>query len=284
MKICLLNLLAIALIGNAQAQYANPIGYSGIGLNPLTSSYSNYSYRNTYPNIMTSQFTGAASVLPSSTYVVTSAPGAANLTTSANIVPTYAPAVPSPTAGFPHTHANDPVTYAAPAAPAPAPAPVYTAPAPAAPAFNPLNQSLTYPQIFSYLLGGYGPAVGNNFSNQTSNGLIQCKSYCDSLPRSPVCDSANTLYRNTCVAKCLSRSTSTSNLRYGMCCCSDDDFDYDNRDHIVHSTAGVTETNICLTPCIYNCMGGSSEIEDEHTDVSLDLAQNSGNACNAITA
>ena len=283
MKICLLNLLAIALIGNAHAQYANPIGYSGIGLNPLTSSYSNYSYRNSYPNILTSQFTGAASVLPSSTYVVTSAPGSTQVTTSANLVPTAAPAVPSPSAGFPHTHVNDPVpvTYAAPA---PA-APVYTAPAAPAPAaFNPLSQSLTYPQIFSYLLGGYGPAVGNSFTSQTSNTLIQCKSYCDSLPKAPVCDSANTLYRNSCVANCLSRSTSTSNLRYGMCCCSDSDFDYDNREHIVHSTAAVTETNICLTPCIYNCMGGSTEIEDEHTDVSLDLAQNSGNACNAITA
>ena len=279
MKATLLTLTVVAFLGYATAQYANPVGYTGVGLNPLTSSYSNYSSTNSRPNIITNSFTGAASVLPSSTYVVTSPPGSANVTTSANLVPTAASVQAPAVAGFPHTHVNDP-------APAPAPAPVAApAPAPAA-AVNPnlaaLTQSLTMPQIFSYLLGGYGPGVGNAFASQNTNTLVQCKTYCDSLPEAPVCDSALTLYRNECEAKCLSRTATTSNVRYSMCCCNDEDFDYDDHNPIIHNTAGVAGTNICLTTCIYNCFGGSSGIQEEHSDVSLSLIRNNSNACNNL--
>ena len=182
-----------------------------------------------------------------------------------------------------HTHA--PVANHTHAAPAPAPVP---APAPApAPALNPaLLQNLTMPQIFSYLVGPYGPAVGNDFTTQSTNTLVQCKTYCDSLPESPVCDSANTLYRNECEAKCIHRTVSTPNVRYGMCCCDDTSFDYENG-RIVHDTVNngtASERNICITDCIFNCFGGGSEIEAEHSDVDLVLVNNSGGACNEIVA
>ena len=281
MKASLLTLSVIALVGYAAAQYANPAGYTGVGLNPLTSSYSIYSSANRYPNIITNSFSGAASVLPSSTYVVTSQPGSQNVTTSANLTPTNAPVQPTASVGFPHTHVNDPAPVAV--APTPAPAPVA---APAAPAVDPnlaaLTQSLTMPQIFSYLLGGYGPGIGNAFASQNTNTLVQCKTYCDSLPEAPVCDSALTLYRNECEAKCLSRTATTTNVRYNMCCCNDTDFDYTDHNPIVHATNANAGTNICLTTCIFNCMGGTNAIEAEHNDVTLDLTRNSGNQCNDI--
>lgn len=182
----------------------------------------------------------------------------------------------------PHTHSSvAPHTHSAPT-PTPTPTPV-AAPT-ASPAVNPaLLQNLTMPQIFSYLVGPYGPAVGNDFTTQSTNSLVQCKTYCDSLPESPVCDSANTLYRNECEAKCIHRTVSTENVRYGMCCCDDTSFDYANS-RIVHDTNVTTAAtrNICITDCIFNCFGGSNEIEEEHTDVSLQLANNSGVACNEI--
>lgn len=219
----------------------------------------------------------APSNLPNYTYTAP-APAPAPVAAPAPVqTTTVATSTNSTNATAAHTHAPvAPHTHAAPA-PAPAPAPV----AAPAPAVNPaLLQNLTMPQIFSYLVGPYGPAVGNDFTTQSTNTLVQCKTYCDSLPASPVCDSANTLYRNECEAKCIHRTVSTTNVRYGMCCCDSTSFDYANS-RIVHNGT-TTNNNICITDCIFNCLGGANEIEAEHTDNSLSLVNNSAIACNAI--
>ena len=241
----------------------------------LTTAYLNNPFSNTY----SIQSSGQQSVpvsgnLPNYTYTAPApAPAPVQLPAPVMVNPTPAPA-PAPA----HTHAPVAQHNHAPAAPTPAP---FAYPAPAQQANPALNQLLTMPQIMSYLVGPYGPAIGNQFSTDTSNHLVKCKSYCDTLPASPTCDSANTLYRNACEAKCISRTVSTDNLRYGMCCCDDTTFDYEDV-KIVHSAGATASTNLCLSSCIFNCLGGSSEIESEHTDDSLDLVQNSGNACNGL--
>lgn len=242
----------------------------------LSTAYLNNPFSNTY-SIQSSgqQAVPVSSNLPNYTYTAPApAPAPVQVQLPAPVAVNTAPAAPA------HTHAPVAQHNHAPAAPAPAPAP-FALPSPV-PQVNPaLNQLLTMPQIMSYLVGPYGPAIGNQFSTDTSNHLVRCKSYCDTLPASPACDSANTLYRNACEAKCISRTVSTDNLRYGMCCCDDTTFEYDEV-KIVHSAGATAGTNLCLTSCIFNCLGGSSEIEDEHTDDSLDMVQNTGNSCNAL--
>jgi hypothetical protein len=57
---------------------------------------------------------------------------------------------------------------------------------------------------------------------------------------------------------------STSTLRYGMCCCSDDHFDYTKSNNLFYSQA--TSSNLCVSSCIFYCLGGESSIENQHSD------------------
>jgi len=147
---------------------------------------------------------------------------------------------PQPVPGFPHAHSGHP----------------YIAPAVA-------PQRMTYQQIIEYLTNTNGINLSTMLRNGSGNFLTQCKAYCDTLPPSPVCDSSNILYRNECEAKCVHRTTSTTNLRYGMCCCSDDDFELETSGSVYY--ANQTGVNFCLSTCIYNCLGQESPIESEHS-------------------
>ena len=152
---------------------------------------------------------------------------------------------PAPPAGFPHMHSGHP----------------YIAPAVA-------PQRMTYQQLVEYLANTNGTNLSTVLSNGSKNFLAKCKSYCDTLPASPVCDDTNVLYRNACEAKCVNKKVSKMNLRYGRCCCSADDFDYEFKsnsyDHLLVGQGA--ETNFCISTCIYNCLGREIKIEEEHDD------------------
>ena len=148
-----------------------------------------------------------------------------------------------------------------------------------------LNQNLTMEQIVSYLFGSYGSTLGNTFHKEGQNTMTRCKTYCNALPADPTCDSANTLYRNSCEAKCIQRTVTKTNLRYGMCCCSSDDFDYINQVKFMHNKGNREKRNMCLTSCIYNCLGADREIEDEHQEVGLKIRlkkKNKENKCHDL--
>lgn len=146
---------------------------------------------------------------------------------------------PMPPAGIPHVHSGHP----------------YIAPAVA-------PQRMTYQQIIEYLANSKGLGLADNLFNASGNSLLACKTYCDTLPESPVCDSTNVLYRNECVAKCVNKKATTSNLRYGICCCSDEDFDYSNSLRRVYNSG--TTGNLCISTCIFNCLGQDQNIKNEH--------------------
>lgn len=148
---------------------------------------------------------------------------------------------PVPVPGTPHLHSGHP----------------YIAPAVA-------PQRMTYQQIVEYLMNSNGANLSGVLGNVSGNFLAQCKSYCDILPPNPTCDSSNTLYRNECEAKCIHKTVSTSTLRYGMCCCSDEDFNYETEDSLYFSEP--TGSNLCISTCIFNCLGQETPIENEHSD------------------
>ena len=171
--------------------------------------------------------------------------------------------IPQPPApGVPHMHSGHP----------------YIAPAVA-------PQNMTYQQIIEYLVNSNGVGLNNILRNGSGNFLTQCKAYCDTLPPSPTCDSTNVLYRNECEAKCIHKTVSTNTLRYGMCCCSDDDFAYSVNGTMLVAENNVTGTNpvqnLCISTCIYNCLGEESSIESEHTDVNLSIGR-SGALCGNV--
>lgn len=181
-------------------------------------------------------------------------------------------AVSPPVPAHTHAHVHSAPAYQPPIAPAGGPSPG-------------LHQNLTMNQIVSYLFGPYGPALSNQLHLNNQDHVVQCKTYCDALPADPTCDSSNTLYRNECEAKCISRDTSTTNLRYGMCCCSSDDFDYDLSDsRYPDTTPAGGGRNICITRCIRDCLGGADEIDSEHDDVDLNLVSVAFDLCSAIQA
>ena len=152
----------------------------------------------------------------------------------------YAPK-PKPHHGIPHMHSGHP----------------YIAPAVA-------PQRMTYQQIIEYLTNTNGANIQSALSNGSGNFLTKCKAYCDTLPPSPVCDSSNILYRNKCEAKCIHKEVSTTNLRYGICCCSDQDNTYSNTGNVLFGNG--TNVNFCISTCILNCLGGQAAIQNEHTD------------------
>lgn len=165
------------------------------------------------------------------------------------------------------------------------PVSAYQPPIAAAPVAAPgLHQNLTMNQIVSYLFGPYGPALSNQLHLNNNDHVIQCKTYCDALPADPTCDSSNTLYRNECEAKCISRDTSKTNLRYGMCCCNSDDFDYEESGSRYFDNGTTAGRNMCITRCIRDCLGGESSIEDEHEDPQLVLESDGADACVAINS
>ena len=253
--------------------------WNSVMANPFSNTYGGTTFTATL-NLPTQQPTSRA--LPNYTYV---SPDPPVQTAPAPQYPQFAPAplpVQAPVAPATVTTSVS-STSLFPSTPAPAPTPIYAAPAPS-PIPPTLPPNMTLQQIIQFLLGPLGRSLPNQLTNGAANIGTQCKTLCDALPSSPVCDGSNIRYRNSCEANCIQRSTSTNNLRYGMCCCSDDDYDYDNG-FFIHATAGVTETNMCLSTCIYNCLGGDSPIESEHTTPSqLNLVKNSAAACNAVTA
>lgn len=237
-------------------------------LNPLTRNYS----VNRQPVVVQNTSAGLTNVLPQTGYVGVSPRQSTIQTTTtttqvaaprpvvspghthvqpAPVMPSVGPAfahahgpqvavAPRPVPGFPHAHSGHP----------------YIAPAVA-------PQRMTYQQIIEYLTNTNGINLSTMLRNGSGNFLTQCKAYCDTLPPSPVCDSNNILYRNECEAKCVHRTTSTTNLRYGMCCCSDDDFDLEANGNAYY--ANQDGVNFCLSTCIYNCLGQESPIEAEHS-------------------
>lgn len=169
--------------------------------------------------------------------------------------PQYAPP-PQPAPGFPHAHSGHP----------------YIAPAVA-------PQRMTYQQIIEYLTNTNGLNISMMLSNGSGNTLVQCKAYCDTLPPSPVCDTSNVLYRNECEAKCVNKTVSTENLRYGICCCSDTDYNYETNTNRFYSTTATI--NFCVSTCILNCLGGASPIATQHSAApSMVIAQSTTTCAN----
>lgn len=157
--------------------------------------------------------------------------------------------------GFPHAHSGHP----------------YIAPAVA-------PQRMTYQQIIEYLTNSGGLNLNTLLSNGSGNFLVQCKAYCDTLPPSPVCDASNVLYRNECEAKCVNREVSTTNLRYGICCCSDTDFEYDNGADVYYTN--TANLNFCVSICIFNCLGGQAPVEAQHSADSLTISRSLSDCAN----
>lgn len=159
---------------------------------------------------------------------------------------------PQPAYGTPHMHSGHP----------------YIAPAVA-------PQRMTYQQIVEYLANTNGANLSSTIHNGSGNTLLKCKAYCDTLPPSPVCDASNVLYRNECEAKCVSRKADKTTLRYGICCCSSEDHDYSTPGNVFFAQgSGV---NLCISTCIFNCLGGEAPIEAEHNEDynGFDLARSS---------
>lgn len=165
---------------------------------------------------------------------------------------------PRPAPGFPHAHSGHP----------------YIAPAVA-------PQRMTYQQIIEYLTNTNGTGLSMLLSNGSGNTLLQCAAYCNTLPPSPVCDSSNVLYRNECEAKCVNKTVSTSNLRYGICCCGDTDFDYTNSN--VRFYSGTGTLNFCVTTCITNCLGGTDAIITQHSGTTALTLSRSDSGCANLT-
>lgn len=132
-----------------------------------------------------------------------------------------------------------------------------------APAVAPNN--MTHQQLIEYLASNKGDSFQHSVLEKSGNVLAKCNSYCNTLPESPVCDSANVLYRNECAAKCIKKTVSKENLRYGMCCCDKEEFEFGS----LMKKFKKNKNRLCLSTCIYNCLGEDVEIEDEHTDINL---------------
>merc|ERR1719469_598470 len=126
-----------------------------------------------------------------------------------------------------------------------------------------------------------GLEVGSDIQSSLSDQKIKCQGWCDLNPPSPTCDDSNTLYRNKCEVKCALKSESTNNLRYGICCCSDNDFTLrtvpnigSNETELSYYTQSTinqaidAENYICISTCIYNCFGGPQLVTD-HPDITL---------------
>ena len=244
-------------------------GHYRTNLNPMTANYTTQRQ----PVVVQNRSPGLSSVLPQNSFVLTNPRQTSLQTTTttttvnvpqqrvsgahthpapaAPVAPVVGPAIshahgpqvalpPQPVPGFPHAHSGHP----------------YVAPAVA-------PQRMTYQQIIEYLTNTNGINLQTMLRNGSGNFLSQCKAYCDTLPPSPVCDSTNVLYRNECEAKCVHKTASTTNLRYGICCCSDNDFDYDVAGNVYVSN--VATRNFCVSTCIFHCLGGQTPVEAQHS-------------------
>jgi hypothetical protein len=151
-----------------------------------------------------------------------------------------------------------------------------------APAVAP--QRMTHQQLVEYLANTNGVNLSTILTNGSGNLLTKCKSYCDTLPASPVCDETNVLYRNTCEAKCVHKKVSTNNLRYGKCCCSNEDFDYEYQvNSLKHRLIGNgTGVNLCLSVCMYNCLGEETKIKEEGVKTNSDFTLTRDNQCKVL--
>ena len=269
-----MNKVILVLAALALSQSVLSYGVYRTNLNPLTANYT----VQRQPVIVQNRTGGLSNILPQNGFVQTSPRQTSFQTTTtttqvaapqpvvtaahthvrpAPVMPSVGPAIshahgpqvalpPRPVPGFPHMHSGHP----------------YVAPAVA-------PQRMTYQQIIEYLTNTNGINLQTMLRNGSGNFLTQCKAYCDTLPPSPVCDSSNILYRNECEAKCVHKTTSTNNLRYGMCCCSDADFDYTTNSNVYFSN--TTGNNFCISVCIYNCLGQEAPIAAQHSTDTLAL-------------
>lgn len=254
----------------------NSYGYYRTSSNPTVGNYS----IQRQPVVVQNQSVGLTSVLPQNGAFVQTNPGQTTFrtttTTSQVSVPQTTPAAhpahyhqtpsfpppPVPGPGVAHSHGPQ-------VPPPPVPAPgfphVHSGHPYIAPAVAP--QRMTYQQIIEYLTNNGGLGIHNVLSNGAGNTMVRCKAYCDTLPSSPVCDDSMILYRNECEAKCVNKTASTTNLRYGICCCTDNDFNYEtNNNRYYSSTATI---NLCLSPCVFNCLGGQSPVTAQHSADSM---------------
>ena len=247
-------------------------GSYGRATNPLLNNYS----VTRYPTVVQNSSAGLSNILPQNNYgKVGVNPRASTFQTTTTTTQVNAPVATQPNVG--HSHPIPSYAPPAPVAPAfahshgprvalpPQPAPgfphMHSGHPYVAPAVAP--QRMTYQQIIEYLANTNGANIGTVLRNGSGNNLAQCKAYCDTLPPSPTCSSNNVLYRNECEAKCVHQTVSTTTLRYGMCCCSDEDYKYSTPGNVFFSNANTT--NLCISTCIFNCLGGENPIETQHS-------------------
>lgn len=236
--------------------------------NPLNGNYG----VSRSPVVVQNSSTGLSNILPQSSFgSVQTNPRASTIQTTVTTSQVSAPQVqtghshpvpqfaPPPVTQHPYAHAHGP-RVPPPPAPAPGFPHMHSGHPYVAPAVAP--QRMTYQQIIEYLANTNGSNLTSVLRNGSGNTLVQCKAYCDTLPPSPVCDASNILYRNECEAKCLNKTVMTSNLRYGICCCSDQDYTYDTDGNLFF--AQNTSVNLCISTCIFNCLGGETPIEAQH--------------------
>lgn len=242
----------------------SPVRYSNTAVNNNSSGLSHILPQNNYGLVATDN--RATSLQTTTTTTQVQVPRTTVSTGHTHPTPSYAPQstpryAPPPTAApmMGHTHGPQ---VALPPVPVPGTPHLHSGHPYIAPAVAP--QRMTYQQIVEYLASTNGTSLNSVLGNGSGNFLAQCKAYCDILPPNPTCDSSNTLYRNECEAKCVHKTVSTSTLRYGMCCCSDDDFDYTNTANVYFSEP--TGSNLCISTCIFNCLGQETPIDNEHSD------------------
>ena len=274
-------LVVLALSASTMAYMPNPFsntyqgGAQAVNFQASVGSLPNFTSSNTVQQTVTNT---VQAPLPAP--VAVPAPVVAPVTAAhTHAAPAYVPP-PIPAAAISHSHGPQ---IPVPRPPAPGMPHMHAGHPYIAPAVAP--QNMTYQQIIEYLVNSNGAGLTNILGNGSGNFLTQCKAYCDTLPPSPTCDSTNVLYRNECEAKCIHKTVSTDTLRYGMCCCSDDDFGYTVAGSMLvaqnNAAAGADVQNMCLSTCIFNCLGEESAIETEHSDVNLEIGR-SGNLCGSI--
>ena len=245
------------------------------------------------PVVVQSASSGLSNILPQNNYgVVGVNNGASTIQTTTTTTQVSAPVAAAAPAGHTHPIPNFGPAPVVPGVSAHAHGPQNPVPPPPAPGMPHMHsghpyiapavapQRMTYQQIIEYLANTNGMNLSSVLQNGSGNTLAQCKAYCDTLPPAPTCDSGNVLYRNACEAKCVHKTVSTTTLRYGMCCCSDNDFNYATNGNVFFSSA--TGANLCFSTCIFNCLGGESPIETQHQSdaIPVTLARSSTSCAN----
>ena len=140
---------------------------------------------------------------------------------------------------------------------------------------NLLKQNRPGPDVHGHLNNSVSSL--NNSVSSMADQVKKCLDLCDYLPPSAVCDDSNVLYRNECESQCAGKIGSKKNLKYGMCCCSEEDFATLDDPTVIPAgkslirdyNRSINDPKLCITPCIYNCFGGSSVLLSAHSDFDL---------------